>query len=231
MEANTAVVEPTAGPAAGRHNYYADEDFFRTDPVAGTLHDVYGRRLVRASADFLSALATALEQEVGDAAGEILYKLGLRWGTDDLRACAERAPWEFGVASIEQMNMNVLLETWRWPLTAAGWGTWQYDFRRARQGLPVVELFHSAVASARGSAGRPVCHLYAGLLAAGFSRLAGRELVGVELQCAAAGADRCRFVVTTAPRAATAVQWRDAGLSADDVLQRLGEVPAAASSG
>jgi len=219
-----------AGPP-GRPNYYNDEDFFRTEAAAGVVRDALGRRVVRAADDLLAALAGALGQEVGDAAGEILYKLGRRWGEAEARACAERAPREFGVESIERMNMNVLLETWRWPLTAAGWGTWRHDFRRARQGLPVVELYDSAAAAAHGPAQKPVCHLYAGLFAAVFSHLAGRELAGVELQCAATGADCCRFVVTTPPRAAAAARLRDEGVPADEVLQRLGGPAASAPQG
>jgi predicted hydrocarbon binding protein len=226
-----AVAAPTDS-THGRHNYYNDEDFFRPDPVAGVLRDAFGRRVVRAPADLLAALTAALEKEVGDAAGEVLYKLGQRWGAEEMRACVARAPQEFGVQTIEQMNMNVLLETWRWPLAAAGWGAWRYDFRFARQGMPVVELRQSAAILPpvidRGLT-RPVCHLYAGLFAACFSHLAGRELVGVELQCAATGADCCRFVVTTPPRAASAVQFRDEGASADEVLQRLGGPPVPAA--
>src|SRR5262245_40266543 len=187
MESTAAPLADPAGPPHGRRNYYNDDDFFRADPLRGTVRDVYGRRLVRVADDFLAALAAALEQEVGDAAGDILYRLGRRWGAETMRALAARAPREFGVESVEQMHMNVLLETWRWPLTAAGWGTWRYDFRRARQGLPVVELWNSAAAMALGRAGRPVCHLYAGLFAACFGHLAGRELVGVELECAGVG--------------------------------------------
>jgi bacteriochlorophyll 4-vinyl reductase len=227
------LMEPTAAvqpPASGRHNYYNDEDFFRPEPAAGVLRDVYGRRLVRAPGDFLAALTAALEQEVGDAAGEVLYKFGRQWGAADMQACAGRAPQEFGVGAIEQMNMNVLLETWRWPLTVAGWGTWRYDFRRARQGLPVVDLDESAVVAALGPAAKPVCHLYAGLFAAVFSHLAGRELAGVELQCAATGAERCRFVVATLARAAAAARLRDEGVLTDEVLQRLGGAPTPATN-
>src|SRR3954462_3389335 len=124
----TAPARPAATNADsthGRHNYYNDEDFFRPDPAAGVVRDVYGRRVVRAADDLLAALTAALEREVGDAAGEVLYKLGGRWGAEEMRACAARAPQEFGVEAIEQMNMNVLLETWRWPLAAAGWGAWR----------------------------------------------------------------------------------------------------------
>jgi predicted hydrocarbon binding protein len=209
------------GPAAAlhvRHNYYNDDDFFRPDPAAGTIRDAYGRRVVRAAADVLAALAAAL----GPDADAELYALGFRWGAADLRALTARAPAEFGVGGVEQVNFNVLLETWRWPLTACGWGTWRYDFRRARQGMPVIDLDHSACVAALGPASRPVCHLYAGLFAAGFGHLAGRELAGVELQCAAAGANRCRLLVATSARAAAAARLRDAGAAADAILEQLG---------
>src|SRR4051812_40959604 len=107
---------PAAPPS--RHNYYNDEDFVRPDPARGTARDAAGRRFVRASADFLASLHAALDREVGDGAADVLYKLGRRWGEADFRSFAERVPREFGVAGLEQMHFNVMLESWRWPLTA-----------------------------------------------------------------------------------------------------------------
>ena len=129
------------------------------------------------------------------------------------------APKEFGVASLEQMHFQVMLETWRWPFTAAGWGTWRYDFRRARVGLPVVDLTDSAAVS--GKSDKPTCHLYAGLFAAVFSALAKRELIGVELQCAAVGADSCRFLVAASAKAEAAAKLRDEGVIAEEILDQL----------
>jgi bacteriochlorophyll 4-vinyl reductase len=209
--------------APQRHNYYNDEDFVRPDPARGTVKDAAGRRVVSASVDFIAALHAALDREVGDAAADVLYKLGRRWGEADFRAFAERAPREFGVAGLEQMHFNVMLESWRWPFTAAGWGTWRYDFRRARVGLPVVEVTNSVVAAAIGKSDKPVCHLYAGLFAAVFGSLAQRELVGVEVQCAATGAAGCRFVVAAAAKAATAANLRNEGVPAEEILDRLAE--------
>jgi predicted hydrocarbon binding protein len=217
----TATADPLRGTPAGRHNYYNDEDFVRPDPARGTARDAAGRRLVRASADFLAALHSALDREVGDAAGDVLYKLGRRWGEADFQAFGERAPREFGVANLDQMHFNVMLESWRWPLTTAGWGTWRYDFRRARQGLPVVALTNSAVAAAVGKTSKPICHLYAGLFAAVFGSLARRELAGIELECAATGADGCRFLVASAAKAAAAAKLRDEGVAAEAILDRL----------
>ena len=218
---------PTAAAASGRPNYYNDEDFNRPDPARGTIRDAIGRRLVRASAELLAGLPTALARE-GAAAGDVLYKVGRRWGDADFRAFSARVPKEFGVASLEQMHFQVMLETWRWPFTAAGWGTWRYDFRRARIGLPVVELTNSVTVT--GHAEKPVCNLYAGLFAAVFSALAKRDLVGVELQCAAAGAEDCRFLVASSAKADAAAKLRDDGVPAEDILDQLAAPPPAAGA-
>jgi bacteriochlorophyll 4-vinyl reductase len=220
---------PIQAATPTRHNYYNDEDFVRPDPARGTARDAVGRRFVRASVDFLASLHAALEHEVGDATADVLYKLGQRWGQADFGSFTERAPREFGVAGLEQMHFNVMLETWRWPLTAAGWGAWRYDFRHARLGLPVVALSNSAVVAAAGRSAKPVCHLYAGLFAAMFSSLAHRELIGVELECAATGADTCRFLVASAQKTAAAVTLRDEGVPVEEILERLA-APSAADS-
>jgi hypothetical protein len=209
---------PTAAAAPQRPNYYNDEDFVRPDPVQGTVRDATGRRFVRASGDIFAALTAAIAKH-GAAADDVWYKLGRRWGEADFRAFAERAPREFGVPSLEQMHFQVMLESWRWPLTANGWGTWRYDFRRARVGLPVIDL--SSSVAVRGKSDKPVCHLYAGLFAAVFSALAKRDLAGIELQCAANGADGCRILVASAAKVATATALRDEGLAAEDILERL----------
>jgi uncharacterized protein len=219
---------PTATAAPGRLNYFNDEDYVRPDPARGTVRDLVGRRLVRASADLLAALPAALFHE-GATPDDVLYKLGRRWGDADFRAFAERAPRDFGVTGLEQMYFQVMLETWRWPFSAAGWGAWRYDFRRARVGLPVVELTDSIICAAAvtTTAHKPACYLYAGLFAAVFTALARRELAGVELQCTAMGADSCRILVASAAKAAAAAKLRDEGVPAEEILDRLAAPPPA----
>src|SRR5438105_869251 len=47
------------------------------------------------------------------------------------------------------------------------------------------------------------------------------DAAGVELRCAAAGADRCQFLVSTARRTGQAAAWRNEGAATDDILHRL----------
>ncbi|MBL8799115.1 MAG: hypothetical protein JNM56_34840 [Planctomycetia bacterium] len=69
-----------------KHNHYDDEMFFQHDAARGVVQNVYGQRLIRVSEDFLVAILGGLEEEVGDAAGEIMYKVGYEWGMEDMRS-------------------------------------------------------------------------------------------------------------------------------------------------
>ena len=184
---------------------------------------------LRVSDDFLAALHQSLEQEMADAAERILAETGRRWGAADMQAFLGRAPQLLG-APHEAVHIGVLLQTWWWPRTAGGWGTASFDFRWAAQRLLVVELTNSAEARAsrerqrpEGQPTGPVCHLYSGYFASGLGALAKRDLACVELQCRAAGADLCQFLVSTAAHVQQARQWRDAGESTAAIVRKLTE--------
>jgi predicted hydrocarbon binding protein len=213
-------VRVVTGPQPYAHNHFAADQFFQFDPNAGAVHDLYGRRLLRVTGNFVRTLSERLATEVGEAAGSVLFKIGFRWGHADMRAFAERIQQEYEV-EFEKLGMAMMLETWWWPLRACGWGTWHYDFRHARNGLIYIDLYDSAVTAALGRCEKCVCHLYAGLFAAVFSHLARRELSAVELRCAAKGDAHCRFLVGTAKRVKAAESWRDNGMDLDDMAQKL----------
>jgi uncharacterized protein len=212
--------DPTAGPPPFRRPHYSADTYYRCDAAAGAVTTAYGQRVLRVSEDFLAALHRAVEREAGDRAEAILYEAGRRWGHADMTAFAARAPEEFG-ASYETVHMDVLLETWWWPRTAGGWGTWAFDFRRAPQRLVFLDVRESAEARASAGAGRPVCHLYAGYFAGGLSFLARKDLACVELQCRAAGAGTCQFLFSVPPTVQQARQWRDAEEPAATIVERL----------
>ncbi|MFN4258790.1 MAG: V4R domain-containing protein [Gemmataceae bacterium] len=211
------------GPQLYKHNHYTDDQFFRADPRQGIITNVYGQRVIRVSEDFMVAVLGGLEEEVGDAAGEIMYKIGYEWGMEDMRSYCRRVQAEFEV-ELSKMAMGVLLETWWWPLQIEGWGSWHYDFRQGKQGLLFVELFESAMAQSIGEIGKVVCYFYAGLFAACFSVLAKRQLACIEIQCYAMGEDRCKFLISTDRRVNAAAFWRNEGATAKDILTKLATV-------
>ena len=203
-----------------KHNHYTDDQFFRHDPAKGVLTNAYGQRVVRVTEDFVVAVLGGLEDELGDAAGEIMYKCGYEWGMEDMASYCPRVQAEYEIA-LNKMAMGLLLETWWWPLQIEGWGGWNYDLRQGKQGLIFVDLYESAVAQSLGNVGKVVCYFYAGMFAAVFSVLARRQLAGIEVQCYSMGEDHCKFLIATEKRVNAAAFWRQEGATFKDIQAKL----------
>jgi len=204
-----------------KHNYYTLEDYLRFDPKRGTVRTRNDEGVFLATEDLIVGLQAGLEQEVGDASAVVLYRIGFKWGTQDMKRFESNMLKEFG-REMRQMNVAFMLEEWWWPLQAMGWGAWEIDLKSKReQGLILVNLYESAVAKTLGEIGKPVCHLYAGLLAGALSYVANRELNGIEIQCYAMGATFCRFVVGAEQKINAVQFWLEEGATAGDVVGRL----------
>lgn len=201
------------------HNYYTLEKFYQT-PEVGILINRYRQRMMWVTEDFVVGFQQALEEEVGSAAGEIMYQCGFEWGRQDIASFELRFKEEFGFP-IEQAVFGMALETWWWPLQAAGWGSWRYDLSHRKEGLVFIELFDSAIAKTIGNVGKVACHYYAGMFAAVFSYFARRELGGIEIQCYSMGEDYCKFLVAASKRVNAAQFWVREGATAKEIIARL----------
>jgi predicted hydrocarbon binding protein len=170
--------------------------------------------------DFLVGYQLALEEEVGEAAAEIMYRCGFEWGRLDIVGFGKRFAEEFGMPMAAAQS-GMALETWWWPLQAAGWGSWSYDMTQLKDGLIFVDLYDSAVAKSIGNIGKVVCHYYAGMFAAVFSQMSGIELAGLEIQCYSMGEDFCKFLIGASKRINAAQFWTREGASAQEIISRL----------
>ena len=130
------------------------------------------------------ANAPAILQEAGYAGGPATYEALTRW-------CAER-----GLPSPEGISAPDFGESASAFFSELGWGS-----------VSVATLHDSAFtvdspdwAESSSSAGMqfPGCYLSAGLLADLFGRLAGEQLVAMEVECRSMGHERCRFLLGSA---------------------------------
>jgi uncharacterized protein len=71
-----------------------------------------------------------------------------------------------------------------------GWGLWRFEIADGQVGLTVA---NSPFAAGYGRADKPVCHPIVGMLRAVSTLVFGREGEALEAECAACGADACRF--------------------------------------
>jgi predicted hydrocarbon binding protein len=208
------------GPQPYRHAHYSADQFFETNPAAGTVHTIYGQRTLRASDAFLQALSHSLAEHAPERVGEILYRMGRTWGESLMSEFALRIEQEYEV-EFEKLGVGMVLESWWWSLRAMGWGACDFDFSRARKGVVAVRLHDSAAVVKDARPQALTCHLYAGLFAAAFGALAHREVSCAEIGCAAKGDEHCTFVVAAETRAKAAAGQRDAGARADEILERI----------
>jgi len=203
-----------------KHAHYSFEDFFAFDNNNGTIVDWNKERNILVSEDFIIGLIEGLEEEVGSAASVVMYNIGKEWGTRDAQFFQNWFSKEYNY-NLETLNFLYLLEAWWWPFTTQGWGNWEVDLSEQKNGFMFVNIFDSAVARTLGDVGKPVCHIYAGLLAGFFSSLVKKDLNCIEIQCYAMGETYCKFLLGKQDRIDAATFWQTEGASARDIEKRL----------
>lgn len=207
----------------GFHNFYSPEDFIKREADNGVIRLGDGNRAAEVSESFITGMHAGVEAEVGEAAGFLMYQSGFEWGVRNMASFNARMRKEFGSGKrdIWQMNPAFVFETWWWPLTTQGFGGWSLDLKLEKKDIVVAEIFNSAVAASMERAGKPVCHMYAGLFAGAFSYYDRKDRSSIELQCYAMGMDRCKFLIGDAKDVDAAEFWTKEGATAEEVMSRL----------
>lgn len=219
-EMRTFATPAVSMPSLWRVCHYSRYTFFDFDQQNGVITDYNQQRNLMAGEDFIISLLKGLEHEVGDAAGWLMYTIGQNWGKQDAIAFDQWFRSQYQL-TLQTANLAFAMETWWWPLTAQGWGTWGLDLNSLKDGYIFVDLFDSAVAKSLGNVGKPVCHLYAGLLSGFFSAVFEKNLSSTEVQCYAMGNEFCRFLVGSEKRIRATEFWMSSGATLADIESRF----------
>ncbi len=201
--------------------HYTIEDFFQFDTDRGSITDWNESRNVLVTEEFIIGLIEGLEEEVGSASGVVMYNIGREWGIRDADFFEKWFKRQYNnEQSIREMNLLYVLEAWWWPFTSQGWGNWDVDMSEQKNGFMFVNIFDSAVARTLGDVGKPVCHIYAGLLAGFFSRFINKPLNCIEIQCYSMGETYCKFLLGKQNRIDAATFWQNEGANAKDIEKK-----------
>jgi uncharacterized protein len=218
----TQAIQDTPLPIPSQRDaaHYSRSQFFKFDIPQGKIQDYHRQRNLLVGEDFIVSLLKGLEHEVGEAAGWLMYQIGVDWGKQD---AVLFQTWfkQLYDKTLETSNLAFAMETWWWPYTVQGWGTWSPNLSSLESGFIYVDLFDSAVAKSLGYMGKPVCHLYSGLLAGFFSVAFNQNLSSTEIQCYAMGNDFCRFLVGSSERIEAAEFWISSGANANEIADRF----------
>jgi len=205
-----------------KHAHYSLEQFFRFDQEIGAIADWNESRNILVTEDFIIGLIEGLEEEVGNASTYVMYQIGKEWGKRDAKFFQKWFETEYQYEKkIHEINLLYVLEAWWWPFTTQGWGNWDVDMSEQKNGFMFVNIFDSAVARTLGDVGKPVCHIYAGLMAGFFSSLIKKDLNCIEIQCYSMGETYCKFLLGKKDRIDAATFWQNEGATARDIEKRL----------
>jgi predicted hydrocarbon binding protein len=130
------------------------------------------------------ANAPAWFQEAGYAAGPGLFDAFSQW----CNANGYGAPESTAVATFQQLAAHWFAEL--------GWGT--VTVSTLHESVVAIDSPDWAEADPASGMQYPGCYMSSGMLADFFGRLAGAQLVPMEVECRSMGHERCRFILGSA---------------------------------
>jgi predicted hydrocarbon binding protein len=130
------------------------------------------------------ASAAAFLQEAGYAGGGSLYQTFVTWSLERGHA----PPETMSTPEFEQRAAEFFREL--------GWGNVRVT--TLHDSVVAVDSPNWAEADPSSPLPFPGCYLSSGMLADFFGRIAGKQLVSMEVECRSVGAERCRFLIGSA---------------------------------
>lgn len=153
------------------------------------------------------ANAPAWFQEAGYAAGPGLYQAFAQW-------CAANglgAPEETDVGEFQQLAARYFGEL--------GWGS--VTVSTLHDAVVAVDSADWAEADPSSAMQFPGCYMSSGMLADFFGRIAGAQLVPIEVECRSMGHARCRFLLGSAETIQHVYDGMTQGVAYDDSLATM----------
>ena len=174
------------------------------EPARGALVNAAGQRVVTCGPDFWLALESLFEGGGRERRAWQLRRIGRAWARRHLDRVEGLIQREHGKA-LREVELQLALEALSGSLGSQGLGLFEVDFSGRDAGILVIEHrfspFAAAAASdAGGHDGGGACQILAGHHAGFLSPLAGRELVGREIECSHKAYQPCRILVSTEER-------------------------------
>jgi uncharacterized protein len=200
-------------------SYFATDAYVRSDLEMGLLENRQGDRLIALPETLIQAIYSGLDKETGQASRLVLFNCGRWWGKNFYaRFCAEVTDY-YGIP-LSNMAMVEFMQALQQCWITHGWGKVDLDQSYQHRGFLVIKGWNSAFARLALKHEQPVCYLEAGILAAFFSQLTGKDLHCIQTTCESMGADCNRFVLGVGKRLEPA-ETMVTNLAHDAIMQAL----------
>lgn len=175
-------------------NYYAANTYVHGDLELGILENRRGDRLIAIPETLIQGIYAGLDKETGQASKLVLFNCGRWWGKNFHKRLSDELSDYYGTA-LSDMTMSDFLHCLRQCWITYGWGKIELDQSHQDRGFLIIQSWNSPFASLAPQMNEPVCYLEAGVLAAVFSQLSGRDLHCIQSTCESMNADCNRFIL------------------------------------
>lgn len=201
-------------------NYFAYDAYVSGDFEIGLIENRTGARLVAFPRLLLEAMYAALDEEIGQASGVVLYNCGRWWGKNFYNRFAQEVS-DYYAKPIANMEMVQFLECIKQCWKTYGWGIIDINLNYYDNGFLVVKTSNSPFAEAASKTNKPACFVEAGLLSSLFSKISGQELDCVQTSCESRGEEYNHFVLGISERVQKAQAWLEEGQDHNTIMERL----------
>lgn len=174
--------------------------------------------MVGLSRDAFAALHAAIFRDAGANAPAILQEAGYAGGPSTFDAFA-RWCGEQGIAAPDGISAADFGSRASEFFGALGWG--RISVNVLLDSAIIVEADEWAESNAAAGMQFPGCYLSAGLFAEFFGRLAGAQLVAMEVECRSIGHERCRFLLGSAETIQHVYDGMVNGVNYEDSLAQM----------
>lgn len=201
-------------------SYFSSDAYVKGDFEFGLIENRQGARLIALPEILLQAIHVTLKEEVGSAAGIVLFNCGRWWGKNFYRRFNEELSSYYG-KPLAQMEMVELLQSLKQCWITHGWGILDLEMDYYQQGFLIVKVKNSAFAETASNENQPQCFLEAGIFSAFFGELTGRNLHCVQTSCESMGAESNCFVVGMLERLKPVEGWLEDNKDHETIMKLL----------
>ncbi|MCY7334390.1 MAG: 4-vinyl reductase [Pseudanabaena sp. CAN_BIN31] len=201
-------------------NFFDYNSYVKGDLEIGLLENRRGDRLIAIPDTLISSLYAGLAKETGQASKLVLFNCGKWWGKNFYTRFTESLE-EYYAQSLAEMNMITFIQSLKECWLTHGWGKFEFEPEYQAQGFILVKTYNSPYVRAVAGNTLPTGYLEAGILTSFFTRLTGRELLGVQTTCESLGASCNTYIIGLPERLQIVDSFLAEGLTHETILQRV----------
>ncbi len=201
-------------------NYFAPSAYLQGDFEAGMIENRAGNRILALPETLIQSIYATMDQELGQAAGLVLFNCGRWWGKNFYTRFGEEVS-KYYRKPVKNLTMIELIQCLKQSWKTHGWGSIDLDISYHHKGFLVITNNNSPFAENAPQTNQPMCYVEAGIFASFFSQISGQNLHCVQTNCESMGAKSNLFIIGLEERLKPVITWVQELQTHEQIMQNL----------